>query len=186
MGPSAPTSEQDRIARRSGVVFVLSVSAVGLALFVGFVVPMAACAHSISDILQLPAPEAVRPIPIPQTACPYLQLVAVAATNAGAPWHDAFQPSPDWKHFTAELSAPLTALDIALAAASSHVPDPVARDLLAVRHDVQVGRAELSAATSVNDYLARSQVLSGYATLEHASALVANACGFTLAPPLPL
>ena len=50
---------------------------------------------------------------------------------------------------------------------------------------VQVGRAELSASTSVSDYLARSQVLAGYGTLEHASALVANACGFTLAPPSP-
>jgi hypothetical protein len=166
-------------------VFALSVSAAGLALFVGFVVPMAACAHSVSDLLQLPAPEAVRPIPIPQTACPYLQLVAVAAENAGAPWHYAFQPSPDWKHFAAELSAPLTALDIALAAAVPHVPDPLAKDLVAVRHDVHVGRVELSASTSVNDYLAGSQVLSGYSTLEHASALVANACGFTLAPPLP-
>ncbi|HEY5173388.1 MAG TPA: hypothetical protein VIK54_16825, partial [Acidimicrobiia bacterium] len=66
------------------------------------------------------------------------------------------------------------------------VPDLVARDLRAVRHDVQVGRVELLAATSVNEYLARSEVLSGYGTLEHASALVANACGFTLAPPLPL
>ena len=185
MGRSAPTSERDQIARRSGVVFVLSVSAVGLALFVGFVVPMAACAHTVSDILQGTAPEVVRPIPIPQTACPYLDLVAVAATNAGAPWHDAFQPSPDWNHFAAELTAPLAALDIALAAAVPHVPDPLARDLVAVRQDVQVGRAELSASTSVSDYLARSQVLSGYGTLEHASALVANACGFTLAPPSP-
>jgi hypothetical protein len=185
VGRSAPTSERDRIARRSGVVFALSVSAVGLALFVGFVVPMAACAHSVSDILQGTAPEAVRPIPIPQTACPYLHHVAAAATNAGAPWHDAFQPSPDWNHFAAELSAPLAALDLALAAAVPHVPDPVARDLVAVRQDVQVGRAELSASTSVSDYLARSQVLAGYGTLEHASALVANACGFTLAPPSP-
>lgn len=186
MGRSAPTSERDRIARRSGVVFVLSVSAAGLALFVGFGVVMAACANSVSDVLQLPAPEAVRPIPIPQTACPYLQVVAVAAEKAGAPWHGALEPTADWKQFSGQLSAPLTALDIALAAAVPHVPDLVARDLRAVRHDVQVGRVELLAATSVNEYLARSEVLSGYGTLEHASALVANACGFTLAPPLPL
>jgi hypothetical protein len=186
MGRSAPTSERDRIARRSGVVFVLSVSTVGLALLVGFGVVMAACAHSVSDLLQLPAPEAVRPIPIPHSACPYLQVVAVAAEKAGAPWHGALEPSADWKRFTAQLSAPLTALDIALADAVPHVPGLVAQDLRAVRHDVQVGRVELLVATSVNDYLTRSEVLSGYSTLEHASALVANSCGFTLAPPLPL
>ncbi|TML19345.1 MAG: hypothetical protein E6G39_01745 [Actinobacteria bacterium] len=188
MESSAPTSERDRVAQRSGVVFVLAVTAAGLALFAGFGIAMAACAHSVSDLsglLQFPAPDAVRPVPIPKTACPYLRLVAVAATNAGAPWHDAFQPSTDWKHFAGELSAPLAALDVALAAAVPHVPDPVARDLVAVQHDVHVGRAELLTSTSVNDYLARSQVLSGYGTLGHASALVGSACGFTLAPPLP-
>ena len=163
-------------------------SAAGLALFVGFGIAMAACAHSVSELsglLQFPAPAAVPPVPIPQTACPYLRLVAVAAENAGAAWHDAFQPSTGWKRFAGKLSVPLTALDTALATAAPHVPDPVARDLVAVQHDVHIGRAQLRAATSVNDYLARSQVLSGYGTLEHASALVGNACGFTLAPPLP-
>ena len=101
---------------------------------------MASCAHSVSDILQGTAPEAVRPIPIPQTACPYLQLVSVAATNAGAPWHDAFQPSPDWNHFAAELSAPLAALDIAPPA---HEDQPAEVDRLvalgATRVDISQG-----------------------------------------------
>ncbi|MDQ1474941.1 MAG: hypothetical protein QOE62_170 [Actinomycetota bacterium] len=189
MRHSEPTLERDRIARRSGAVFVLSVGAAGLALFAGFGFAMAACANSVGDVFagfgNIGTFDTVKPIPIPQTACPYVRLASAAAADAAAPWHDAFAPSPDWNRFSKQLSAPLANLDAALAAAVPHVPDPVARDLRTVLRDVQFGRVQLLASTSVNDYMVTSKVLEGFTALGHASALIGTACGPTLAPPLP-
>jgi hypothetical protein len=170
-------------------VFLLSVGAAGLALFAGFGIAMAACEHSVRDVFSgfgnIGTFENVQPIPIPQTACPYVRLASAAAADAAAPWHDAFKPSPDWERFSTQLSGPLANLDAALGAAVPHVPEPVARDLRTVLADVKVGRVQLLAATSVSDYMARSDVLGGFAALGHASALIGTACGPTLAPPLP-
>src|SRR5947207_13176382 len=109
-----PTSERDRIVRRSGAVFLLSVGATGLALFVGFGLAMAACTNSLEDAFDgfnLGTVESVKPIPIPQTACPYLRLTAKAAADAAPPWRVAFQPTADWKQFSKDLTAPLANLD---------------------------------------------------------------------------
>jgi hypothetical protein len=186
---SGPGSDRDRVVRRSGAVFALSISAAALTVAVGFGIAFAACTEAVSQIFSgigpLSMPQDVAPIPIPQRSCPYLRLVSAAATNAGAPWHDALAGSGSWIRFTREISGPLADLDAALGAAVPRVPGPVAQDLRTVRHDVQIGRVELLAASSVGDYMGRSQVFEGYTTLTHAGALVGNACGAALAPPLP-
>jgi len=193
--PKRDRPKPDRTERLPGTVFFTAVGSVGLALMVGFGLLFSACADSLSHLGEglgfnpsakgLPFGEPVPPIPIPQASCPYLRLVAAAATNAGAPWHDAFSGSANLGRMTRDLPAPLAALDFALGNAIPNVPAPVARDLRAVRADVQVGRVELLAATSAEEYLNRSRVLEGYSTLVHASELVGDACGADIAPPLP-
>jgi hypothetical protein len=184
---SASPPKRDRTERLPGTVFLAAVGSVGFAMMVGFGLLFSACADSLSHLASggPPAVDDVQPIPIPHASCPYLRLVAGAATNAGAPWHDTLSGSASLARMVRDLPAPLAALDLALAAAIPNVPGPVARDLREVRHDVQIGRVELLAATSADDYLNRSKVLEGYATLVHASRLVGDACGAAIAPPLP-
>ena len=176
------------------MVFTAAVTSTGLALLVGFGLLFSACADSFSHLLDGVGPNFgsgnlsfndVQPIPVPQASCPYLRLVSAAAANAGAPWHDAFSASASMERLARDLPAPLAALDAALGAAIPNVPGPVARDLRAVRTDVQFGRVELLAATSAKDYLNQSKVIEGYGTLVHASRLVGAACGADIAPPLP-
>jgi hypothetical protein len=189
MRHSEPTLDRDRIARRSGAVFVLSVGAAGLALFVGFGIAMAACEHSLEDAFsgfgKVGSFESVEPIPIPPSACPYVRLTAAAAADASKPWHDAFEPTADWERFSKDLTGPLANLDAALGAAVPHVPELVAQDLREVQRDVEFGRVQLFAAKSVSEYMGGSKVFEGFTALGHASALVGTACGPTLAPPLP-
>jgi hypothetical protein len=188
MRHSEPTFDRDRIARRSGAVFALSVAATGLALFVGFGIAMAGCEHSLQDAFSgfgNGSFESVAPIPIPPTACPYVRLTAAAAAEAAKPWHDAFAPAADWARFSKDLSAPLANLDAALTATVPNVPAPVAQDLRTVQHDVEFGRVQLFAANSVSEYMNGSKVFEGFTALGHASALVGTACGPQLAPPLP-
>ncbi len=189
MRRSLPTLEEDPTAGRSAVVFFASVGTVGLVLLVGFGLAMAACANSISDTFSgfgdIGTFDSVEPIPIPPTACPYVRLTSAAAAAAAQPWHGAFGPAPDWNRFAKELAAPLANLDAALGATVPHVPAAVALDLRNVRRDVELGRVQLFASTSVSDYMTRSDVVDGFGALGHASALVADACGPTLAPPLP-
>jgi hypothetical protein len=188
MRHSEPTSERDQVVRRSAAVFLASIGATGLALFVGFGLAMAACTNALEhafDGFNLGTIESVEPIPIPQASCPYLRLTAAAAADAAPPWRVAFQPTADWKRFSKDLTVPLANLDAALGATVGHVPAPVAEDLRAVRRDVEYGRVQLFAATSVSDYLTRSRVLEGFTALGHASALVGTACGVSLAPPIP-
>jgi hypothetical protein len=192
---STQASKRDRTERRPGIVFTAAVSSTGLALLVGFGLLFSACANSFSHLLDgvgtnfgsgdLSFGDNVQPVPVPQASCPYLRLVSAAATNAGAPWHDAFSGSASIQRLAHDLPAPLAALDAALGAAIPNVPSPVARDLRAVRTDVQFGRVELVAATSAKDYLNQSKVIEGYGTLVHASRLVGAACGADIAPPLP-
>jgi hypothetical protein len=161
-------------------------------MLVGFAMALSACENALSftgpdlsgldKILQRPV---AHPIAIPQSACPSLQLVSVAAHEANEPWRQAFQPSPDWTRFSTALSTPLASLDGALGVAVDNVPAPVAHDLREVRRRVEIGRVELTTAQTIDDYMKHSGVLDGYSTLVHASDLVGNACGFELAPPFP-
>jgi hypothetical protein len=189
MRRSQPTLEGDRTARRSGAVFALSVGAVGLALFVGFGLAMAACEHSLQNAFSgfgdIGSFDSVKPIPIPPSACPYVRLTAAAAADAAKPWHVAFEPTADWARFSKDLTAPLANLDAALGASVPHVPELVAQDLREVQRDVEYGRVQLFSAKSVSEYMGRSMVVEGFTALGHASALIGTACGPTLAPPLP-
>lgn len=186
MRRSLPTLEEDPTARRSGAVFFASVGAVGLALFVGFGLAMAACANSISDGFgDIGTFDSVEPIAIPPPACPYVRLASAAAATAAKPWHGAFGPAPDWNRFAKDLAEPLANLDATLGATVPHVPDAVARDLRTVQRDVELGRVQLFTATSVSEYIARSNALEGFSALAHASALIGDACGPALAPPSP-
>jgi hypothetical protein len=192
---SASAPKRDRTERLPGTVFFTVVGSIGLAMTVGFGLLFSACADSLSHLGESLAfnPSSkgfsldndVQPIPIPHASCPYLRLVSAAATNAGAPWHDAFSGSASLPRLERDLPGPLAALDLTLGAAIPNVPGPVARDLRAVRDDVQHGRVELLAATSADEYLTQSRVLEGYGTLVHASRLVGDACGADIAPPLP-
>src|SRR6478609_3642275 len=106
-------------------------------MMAGFGLLFSACAESFSHLLDgvgspnfasgdLSFGEPVDPIAIPQSSCPYLLLVSAAATNAGAPWHDAFSVSASLPRLARDLPAPLAALDGALGAAIPNVPGPVA------------------------------------------------------------
>jgi hypothetical protein len=125
---------------------------------------------------------AVQPIPVPQSACPYLRLVSVATAQAQTPWLNG--SVSDWPRFSRDLSTPLASLDGALGAAIPHVPDAVARDFRDTRREVEVGRMALLAAHSLAEYLGRANVTGGYAALRHASELVGTTCGFQVAPSL--
>jgi hypothetical protein len=173
-----------RVERNSALVFTLAMCATAVVILVGFGLAAAACSDAFNDLTE--SGSSPKPIPIPQAACPYLRLVSVAAANAGAPWSQVFDSNPpSWAQFSSQLRGPLGALDIALGDAIPHVPVPVANDLSTVRLRVENGRRELEIQTSVTDYLDTSGVADGYLTLQHASALVDNACGFTLAPAFP-
>jgi hypothetical protein len=191
-GSRVPVSDEERarIVGRSSAVFALSMCVVAIGVVVGFGIAFAACADTASHLFDglggsFSSPGDVKPVPIPATACPYLRLVSASATDAGTPWHDALQEHGDWNLLKLRLTAPLASLDNALGTAIPQVPDVVAQDLRETRRDVQIGRAELLAASSVSDYLGRSNVIDGYQSLAHAGALVGTACGFALAPPLP-
>lgn len=186
--------ERDRIERRKTGVFLLALLGGVLVLFAGFDYAMTQFAHSVQGVFSgfdlLPHDGSrlgteVQPIPIPQSACAYLRIVSVAANDAAAPWADAFTPSVDPAQFSKQLAPPLASLDAALGAAVDHVPGPVASDFRTVRATVEVGRLNLPVRDSVPKYLDRSGVVAGYGALQHASALVGNACGFVLAPPIP-
>ena len=189
IAPSPPDLERERVVGRSSAVFSLSLCVVTVGLVVAFSIAFAACNNALRDTFtgfgQIGTASAVKPIPIPRSACPSLRLVSAAAAGAASPWRDALVGSRDWKRFASAMTEPLAEFDAALGAAVPNVPDAVARDLSAVRSDVEVGRVELFDATSVTEYMNRADVVGGYGRLGHASALVGDACGITLAPPLP-
>jgi hypothetical protein len=65
-----------------------------------------------------------------------------------------------------------------------HVPEQIAMKLQAVRQQVHVGRVQLAKVKTARLYAAATfdAVSSGYASLDGASQLTGDACGFTLAP----
>jgi len=169
-------------------VFLAAVGGIGVAMLAGFGLMFSACGHAFSDATsgfnffpdEKDTPS--RAIPIPPAACPYLRLVSAAATDAAEPWRLGLDPSTKWDRFATELSEPLARLDAALGAAITRVPPAVAHDLIEARRNVEVGRVQLLATTSVHDYLGQGNVLAGTSALADADALVGTACNVTLAP----
>ena len=128
---------------------------------------------------------AVKPIPIPATACPYLRVVHVAASSAGVDWFTAlgYNTAKQWQPFALQLEPKLTVLETSLVASIPHVPRPVARDFEDTAHQIVIGRAP-TASRNVNEYLkgTNGAVITGWSALNHASDLIGNACGFDFAP----
>ena len=190
MKRSARRPEPDLVGRAGVSITLIGLAALFGLMIVGIVAAAAALAAfninvDLSGLKNNPFASDVHPIPVPRAACPYLRLVSVAAANAAAPWSAEFQRAPDWEQFSTRISPSLASFDDALGGAVPHVPPPVAHDLLEVRRQVEIGRAALPTAHSVDDYFNSSGVITGYSTLSHASALVGGACGFPLAPPIP-
>jgi hypothetical protein len=155
---------------------------IGFVTLLGFGV--ASCMNSINFNFDLGGP-AVKPIPIPATACPYLRVVHVAASAAGVDWFTAlgYGAAKQWQPFARQLEPKLTVLESSLVASIPHVPHPVARDFEDTAHQIVIGHSP-TASRNVNDYLNRtnSAVITGWSALNHASELIGNACGFDFAP----
>jgi hypothetical protein len=103
----------------------------------------------------------------------------------GAPPSGAQLDNPKaWPLYSTLLRGRLSTFDRAMQTAVPHIPAPIAARLQAVRQQVQVGLDRLPEVTTANDYVAQtlSAVISGYASLNDASELTGNACGFNLAP----
>jgi hypothetical protein len=144
---------------------------------------MASCVNSFSHSFGTFGAPAVKPIPIPAAACPYLLVLHVAADSAGVGWVKAldYDTTKQWRPFAVQLAPKLGVLETALLVASVHVPRPVAADFTDALHQVVIGRPPLAASSDVDAYLAatNSAVMQGWSDLSNASGLIGNACGFT-------
>jgi hypothetical protein len=130
-------------------------------------------------------PQNVTPISVPTRACPYLLRVRDTAADAGTMWfstagHDATPGAT----VRSQFGPPLLKFDAALRAAIPNTPEPIAAALLRTLAQVQIGERELGAATSAGQYFDATigPVSNGYSDLGYASALMGEACGFSLNP----
>jgi len=134
-------------------VFLLSVGAAGLALFAGFGIAMAACEHSVRDVFSgfgnIGTFENVQPIPIPQTACPYVRLASRRRRGCGNTVARRVQAVPRLGAvFDAALGA---ARESRRRARRGGCPTSLSRwrgTCARFLADVKVGRVQLLAATS--------------------------------------
>jgi hypothetical protein len=182
-----PTASKDR--GKSGVAVIASLWIAGvLAFLVLCGVGVASCVDRINDGFANLGEPAVKPILIPRAACPYLLVVHAAAENAGAGWIEALggRTPQQWRPFAVQLAPKLVVLENTLLVASVHVPRPVAADLADAFHQVVIGRPPLATSLTVDAYLQQtnSAVINGWGDLNHASALIGNACGFDFSPRL--
>jgi len=178
-----PTSQSDRRLRRNGW-WLLAFVAACIAVLIVFGIMATSCARSSRLNPTLPQP--LRPIPVPQTSCRYLQRVHDTAVQAGqASGTTSVNTDPrTWTRQTVALGQILTAFDRALLDAAAHTPAPIATRLTTVHEQVRVGFAQLSTQRTGHDWAANTlaSVVTGYAALRDASDLTGNACGITVAP----
>jgi Protein of unknown function (DUF2510) len=178
--------ETETVRKRSPRRWIIAAGIVTAVFVVGF----GACAFVAS---QLPTgnftfgpPEHVNPIPVPHASCPYLRRVhdtaVVAGEASGAARND--NEASVWPIQAARLRLKLTAFDAALRAATAHTPAPIASKLGTVREQVSFGLAQLQRARTGADWSGSTfgAVAFGYVSLNNASDLTGNACGFTVAP----
>ena len=172
--PKSRTSAAIVVAWIAGVLAFVTLCGFGIA----------SCMSSINFNLDFGAP-AVKPIPIPATACPYLRVVHVAASSAGAGWATAlgYSNAKQWRPFARQLEPKLAILESSLVASIPHVPRPVAWDFEDTAHQIVIGRSPSAFATTW-DYIGRTNnaVIAGWGDLNHASDLIGNGCGFDFAP----
>jgi hypothetical protein len=185
--PQAPAPKSGK-SRRLSIWLPAGVLAI-------FILAFAGCAALLSTFK---APTSVgpirlhvfKPIPVSQNACPYLRRVHDTAEHAGQLWWATLTSgargsnSTDWPLFRAEFKPRVDAFDAALRDAIPHVPQPVAAELLEVRHQVLIGKQRFGRVDTVAAYVSKAEgaVVSGYISLGNVSDLVDNACGFTVAP----
>jgi len=164
-----------------------------VAVFVGLGALMVSCSNSLGHFggtLSVPMfPKPLAPIPVPRASCASLRAVQLTAADAGQSWGAVLTNSNStitWQAFAAQLGPRLARFDVALHAAVSRTPAPIAAEFREVIRKVDVGRAQLPHAQSQAAYatLTNNAVLDGYTSLSRASDLVGDACGFTLAPGL--
>ena len=171
---------RQRHTRRNVAIF----GGVIVALLVAGAVTVGVALASI-DVGDIGRRSPTKAIPIPATACPYLRVVSVAASDANH-WDQGIATGDvkSWRAFAKRTAPTLAALDHSLRLAIPHVPKPVATQLRWTLLNVVKGRPALLGSESYIDYLHQSEdaVTGGYAALSEASDLVGNACGFTLAP----
>jgi hypothetical protein len=136
-----------------------------------------------------PPQGALKPIPIPASACPFLRVVSATANDANH-WDVGLNADDlkSWQAFGTQLAPTLASLETSLVVAIPHVPSPVASQLSATLRQVVIGRPKLLSTRSFSDYVQQTNgaVSTGYYHLARASELVGNACGFKLAPTFRL
>ncbi len=129
---------------------------------------------------------APKPIPVARRSCPYLREVHDTALQAGVASGDASNANEPryWHLYVEALAAKLIAFDVALRTAALRTPSPIAADLRFVHSQVVVGFRALSGARTGAAWSQTTfdAVANGYLSLDDASDLTGNACGFTLAP----
>ena len=127
----------------------------------------------------------LKPIPIPQRACPYLDVVRKTAAAAGNS-SIAVLGSKASKHTKAEAYArlpdELAAFGFALRIAADQVPKHLAEKLGDVARNVEHGRRLRSVSLDAREYALDSMIplADGYFAMGDADALVRDACGFDL------
>jgi hypothetical protein len=119
-------------------------------------------------------------IPIPDRACPYIQSVRRATSDASQGWdHVMGAPTKRWKRFERQLIPNLAAYELSLRTAIPHTPPALADELRATLRDVRVGRAHLGEARTFDEYngITHNAFYDGVLAIARANALVGDACG---------
>jgi hypothetical protein len=129
----------------------------------------------------------LKPIPIPQRACPYLDAVRKTAAAAGRASGYLFA-APTYKQaksgFRTDYPAKLAAFDLALRVAAEQAPAPLRSKLKVAAVNVEIGRKLLEITPDERTYSRRSfdSLVDGVYALQAASDLTGTACGFRLSP----
>jgi hypothetical protein len=127
----------------------------------------------------------LKPIPVPQRACPYLDAVRTTAAAAGSASLSLFDARPSKQAqggFGTDYPAKLAAFDLSLRVAATQVPAPLRSKLTVVAVNVEIGRKLLEIAPDERTYSRRSfeSLVDGVYALQDASDLTGTACGFQL------
>jgi hypothetical protein len=127
----------------------------------------------------------VAPIPISQRACPYLKAVRTTADTAGRTSMDLLEArsaSRAQVELRSTYPNQLAALDLSVRVAAAVVPKPISAKLSDVAANVEADRKLLRATHDPAAFSSRGidALVDGTLSLQAASDLVGNACGFTL------
>ena len=143
---------------------------------VAAMIGVGACAASLDfDIPTLDSGE--EPIPVPQTACPYLAQVRERAARLTELWEQPVLAGAPWPQTRDRIVDNLASFELELVAAEPHVPDRVRAELVAVVEKVRVGRLTVPRSSNWADAATTHEFGEGLDALTNASDLVGPACG---------